>query len=162
MMEFVLFIAAVVAFPALLFGLLQLITPQSPIRASVAIQIGRHHYRLWQLVVAVALCALLFSTATVPAPIVPLTLAALLLLGLFLRAWQSEFVFLMGLRDDDFPGRYDKLIWVLVLLAFAPIGPWFFRSYRLAHWPAPGPAHESQTQFHAEPPSPTTTAAQPA
>ena len=29
----------------------------------------------------------------------------------------------MGLRDDEFPGRHDKLIWVFVLFAFAPVGP---------------------------------------
>ena len=57
----------------------------------------------------------------------------------FVRNWQKEFVFLMGLRDDDFPGRHDKLIWAIVLLAFAPIGVWIFRSYRLAHWPEPKP-----------------------
>ena len=43
----------------------------------------------------------------------------------------------MGLRDDDFPGRHDKLIWAFLLFAFAPIAVWFFRSYRLAHWPEP-------------------------
>jgi len=32
----------------------------------------------------------------------------------------------MGLRDDDFPGRNDKLIWVLMLLVFAPVDPWLF------------------------------------
>ena len=26
----------------------------------------------------------------------------------FVRNWQQEFVFLMGLRDGDFPGRHDK------------------------------------------------------
>jgi hypothetical protein len=59
----------------------------------------------------------------------------LLLLIWFVRNWQREFVFLMGLRDSDLPGRHDKLIWATVLMAFAPIGVWFFRSYRLAHWP---------------------------
>ncbi len=47
----------------------------------------------------------------------------------------------MGLRDDDFPGRHDKLIWVLVFV-FAPVGAWFFRSYRLAHWPEPKRSHD--------------------
>ena len=58
----------------------------------------------------------------------------------FVRNWQKEFVFLMGLRDGDFPGRHDKLIWAVVLTAFAPVGVWFFRAYRLAHWPEPAPA----------------------
>jgi hypothetical protein len=50
----------------------------------------------------------------------------------------------MGLRDDDFPGRNDKLIWVLVLLVFAPLGPWLFRSYRVAHWPQPERSHNPE------------------
>ena len=159
MIEFLSFAAVVVALPALLFGLLQLITPESSFRASVERRISGYRYKLWQLVVAVVLCALLFSIVAVREPIVPITLAGLLVLGLFLRAWQAEFIFLMGLRDDDFPGRHDKVIWVIMLLAFAPVGPWFFRSYRLAHWHPPAPAHESQP---AEPLSTTTTAAQPA
>jgi hypothetical protein len=62
---------------------------------------------------------------------------SLLVLAWFVRAWSLEFVFLMGLRDDDFPGRHDKLIWAFLLFTFAPIAIWFFRSYRLAHWPEP-------------------------
>ncbi len=58
-------------------------------------------------------------------------------LAWFVRNWRKEFVFLMGLKDEDLPGRHDKLIWAVVLLGLAPIGVWFFRSYRLAHWPEP-------------------------
>ena len=36
--------------------------------------------------------------------------------GVVCRAWSHEFVFLMGLRDDDFPGRHDKLIWAFCSL----------------------------------------------
>jgi len=89
------------------------------------------------LVVAVILCGLLFSMTSVSSPILPFMLTILIVLGLYLRTWRDEFIFLMGLRDDDFPGRNDKLIWVLVLLVFAPVGPWLFRSHRLAHWPQP-------------------------
>jgi len=64
---------------------------------------------------------------------------ALLVLGAFFYVWRREFVFLMSLRDDDFPGRFDKPIWAAVLVALAPIGFWLFRSYRLAHWPEPKP-----------------------
>src|SRR4051794_29356725 len=35
-------------------------------------------------------------------------LLSLVVLGLFLHTWRREFVFLMGLRDDDFPGSFDK------------------------------------------------------
>ena len=44
------------------------------------------------------------------------------------------------LRDDDFPGRNGKLIWVFVLLVFA----WLFRSYRLAHLPEPERSRDSE------------------
>ncbi len=64
-------------------------------------------------------------------------LALLIILGLFLRTWRDEFLFLMGLHDDDFPGRNDKLIWVFLLLVLAPVGVWLFRSYRMARWPQP-------------------------
>jgi hypothetical protein len=69
-----------------------------------------------------------------------MTLVSLLVLAWFLRNWRDEFVFLMGLGDGDFPGRHDKVTWVVMLTAFAPIGVWFFRAYRLAHWPEPEPA----------------------
>jgi hypothetical protein len=95
--------------------------------------------------VAVILCGLLFSMTSVRSPIVPFMLAILIVLGLYLRTWRDEFIFLMGLRDDDFPGCNDKLIWVLVLVVFAPVGPWLFRSYRLAHWPQPERLRDPQT-----------------
>ncbi|SIO56204.1 hypothetical protein SAMN05444166_5200 [Singulisphaera sp. GP187] len=66
-----------------------------------------------------------------------LFLAALIVIAFFLWAWQREFLFLMSLRDDAFPGQYDKLIWAFLLLMMAPVGLWFFRSYHLTHWPEP-------------------------
>ncbi len=39
-------------------------------------------------------------------------------LAWFVRAWCHEFVFLMGLRDSDLPGRHDKLIWAFLLFSF--------------------------------------------
>jgi len=87
--------------------------------------------------VAVILCGILFSMMSVSSPILPFMLAILIVPGLYLRTWRDEFIFLMGLRDNDFPGRNDKLIWVLVLLVFASVSAWLFRSYRLAHLPEP-------------------------
>ncbi len=156
MASFLIFIAVVVGAPALLLGLLQILTPQSSFRADLERRIGEHRYKLWQLIVAVMFCALLFSTGVVDAPIVPLMLAGLIALGFFLRVWRNEFVYLMGLRDDDFPGRYDKPIWVIALLAYAPIGLWFFRTYRRAHWPEP----VTPSQLH--PGAPGMTGTQPA
>jgi len=64
-------------------------------------------------------------------------IVALVVLGVFFHAWRNEFLFLMGRRDDEFPGRFDKLTWTLVLTLLAPVGLWFFQAYRLAHWPEP-------------------------
>jgi hypothetical protein len=104
----------------------------------------RHpRFTIRQLMAAVALAALLlFFISSDPGEerIFALLLLALWAFTWFARAWQKEFVFLMGLRDEQFPGRHDKLIWVVLLLALAPIGVWFFRAYRLAHWPEPAAA----------------------
>ena len=102
----------------------------------------RHpRFTIRQLMVAVAVAALLF-VAFGPGPpgderAFSLGLLSLCALVWFARHWQREFVFLMGLRDDDFPGRRDKPIWIAIVLLMAPIGVWMFRAYRLAHWPEP-------------------------
>ena len=57
----------------------------------------------------------------------------------FTVAWVREFLFLMSLRDEDLPGRFDKPIWAAVLIFLAPLGLILFRSHRLAHWPEPKP-----------------------
>ena len=135
MMEFLIFVAVAFSLPTLVLGLLQLVAPQSSLHEGARRRLAQ--FKLWQLIVAVILCGLFFSMTSVTSPVVPFMLAILIVLGLYLRTWRDEFIFLMGLRDDDFPGRNDKLIWVLVLVVFAPVGPWLFGSYRLAHWPQP-------------------------
>ncbi len=135
MMEFLIFVAVAFSLPALVLGLLQLVAPQSSVHEGVRRRLAQ--FKLWQLALAVILCGLLFSMTSVREPIVPFLLAALIMLGLYLRTWRDEFIYLMGLRDDNFPGRNDKLIWVLILVIIAPVGAWLFRSYRLARWPQP-------------------------
>ncbi len=49
--------------------------------------------------------------------------------------WKREFRLLMTRRDDEFPGRFDKLTWILLLTLAAPAGAWLYRSYRKARWP---------------------------
>jgi len=96
--------------------------------------------KLWHVMAAVVVAALLLHAFTGPPTedrLLSLEILALGVLVGFARTWCNEFGFLMGLRDDEFPGRNDKLIWAVVLLALAPFGVWFFRSYRLAHWPGP-------------------------
>jgi hypothetical protein len=50
--------------------------------------------------------------------------------------WIHELRTLMVHRDDEFPGRFDKLIWSLALLFFAPAAVWLFRHYRRTQWPS--------------------------
>ena len=64
-----------------------------------------------------------------------MALLAVAVVFLCTRAWIREFSFLMALRDEDFPGRSDKLVWVILLTVMVPIGFWTFRSFREAHWP---------------------------
>jgi len=134
MIEFLIFMAVSFSLPAMILGVLQLVAPQSLLHESVLRRLTR--FKLWQLTGTVAICGLLFAVMTASSPI-PFLLLLLAVLGLFLKFWRDEFVFLMGRNDDDFPGRHDKLVWVVVLLVFAPAGTWFFRSYRLTHWPEP-------------------------
>ena len=135
MIEFLIFVAIAFSLPALVLGLLQLVAPQSSVHEKVRRRLSQ--FKLWQLVMAVVLCGLLFAMTSVREPIIPFMLAILVVLGMYVRTWRDEFLFLMGLRNDDFPGRNDKLIWVIVMLVFAPVGAWLFRSYRLSHWPRP-------------------------
>jgi hypothetical protein len=51
---------------------------------------------------------------------------------LFAGMWVREFRLLMLRRDDEFPGRFDKLAWIFALTILAPAGVWLHRSYRLA------------------------------
>jgi hypothetical protein len=145
-------LALVIGFFALLFGLARLF-PQERLR-EVGSGLRVMRYNLWHMMAVVAVAALLlFALTSGPAgAMFSSILLCLLILAWFVRAWCDQFVFLMGMGDDDFPGRHDKLIWVFLLLAFAPIAVWFFKSYRLAHWPAPEPA-----RLRPEPVGPTAT-----
>jgi len=144
--------ALVVAYFSSLFGLAQVLSSERLRRVSRARWPLR--LNLWHMMSAVAVAAfviLAFEKGYEVA--LALTLTSVFVIAWFLRVWCHEFVFLMRLCDDDFPGRNDKLTWVIVLLAFAPIGPWIFRSYRLAHWPEP----VTSSQLNPEPPGMTAT-----
>jgi hypothetical protein len=142
MMEFLLVAAAVVGIPFLLFGMPDgsRYNPRSRRSDDFAGWLAR--LKPWQVGLATILIGLLFLTMNSPPHSrggIFLFGVAIVVVALYLRAWRSEFLFLMSLRDDDFPGQYDKLIWCVVLTAFAPVGLWFFRSYHLIHWPEPEP-----------------------
>jgi len=140
MLEFLIFVAVALSLPALVLGILQLVAPGSPLHEGFARQLSR--FKLWQVMAAVVVCGLLFAMISVPSPIFPFSLLVLIALGLFMKAWRDEFVFLMGRHDADFPGRHDKVMWILLMLVYAPAGVWFFRSYRQLHWPEPAPEPE--------------------
>jgi hypothetical protein len=65
----------------------------------------------------------------------------------FSSMWVREFRALMLRRDDEFPGRHDKLVWSAALLLLAPAGVWLFRSYRKAQWPDPPRAGVTRSEI---------------
>jgi hypothetical protein len=152
--------AVVVGFCALLFGL-WVVSLKWIREARRGLRTWK--FKLWHIMAAVVVAALLFHVLEGPpggGRVYSLVLLCLLVLAWFVRAWCNEFVTLMNLRDDDFPGRNDKLIWAAVLLAFAPISVWFFRSYRLSHWPVQAPVPEPLAFSQVE--TPPRAATQPA
>jgi hypothetical protein len=133
---FIMMPALVFAYFGLLFGLGPVLSPER--LRSIRRSLWPLRLTLWQMMCVVAVAAFLILVFEKQLEVVFTFIAvSLLVLAWFVRAWSLEFVFLMGLRDDDFPGRHDKLIWAFLLFTFAPIAIWFFRSYRLAHWPEP-------------------------
>jgi hypothetical protein len=135
--------------PALAFAYFGLLFGVGPVLSRERLgAIGRSLWplrlTLWQMMCVVAVAAFLILVFEKQLEI-PLAFWAIsvIVLAWFVRAWSHEFVFLMGLRDDDLPGRHDKLIWAFLLFVFAPIATWLFRSYRLAHWPEPAVESDS-------------------
>jgi hypothetical protein len=97
--------------------------------------------RTWHAVMALGLTFLLYAALLErrePEPF--LLFAALLVLGLFVRAWRQEFVTLMGLGDEAFPGRFDKPVWVFLMVVLPPLGVTAFRAFRKSYWIEPAPA----------------------
>lgn len=140
-MGLLLIIALVVAVPALVFDVLQSVPPER-LRGEWPDRWNRlFPRRVWQtaaaLVAGLGLIVILHDEPEFGQFL--LLVATVLLVVFFLRTWQREFLFLMDQRDDAFPGRHDKLIWAALLVTAAPIGLWFFRSYRRLHWPEPKP-----------------------
>jgi hypothetical protein len=143
--------AMVVGFFALLFGLSRVISWEWIRRVGSGLRAWK--FNLWQMMAVVIVAALVFCLLTGPGEeerVFSALLLSFLVLAWFVRAWCHEFAFVMGLRDDDFPGRNDKLIWAIVLVMFAPISVWFFRSFRLAYWPDPEPVAPSPTGLYSE------------
>jgi hypothetical protein len=133
-------VPAVYAYFGLLLGLGQFFPPER--LRLICRALWPLRLNLWHMMCAVAVAAFLMlgfqnHFVTEYEVVLGLVATSLVVTAWFVRVWNQEFVFLMGLRDDDLPGRNDKFIWAFLLFAFAPIAVWFFRSYRLAHWPEP-------------------------
>jgi hypothetical protein len=104
---------------------------------------------IWHVMVAVVVAALLVATADVPGWWIVFAIIAAVVF--FARAWVREFTFLMSLRDENFPGRSDKLIWAFALVAVPPVGFWAMRAFRKTHWPEPAATEGAAPQGHARP-----------
>ncbi|MDA1141654.1 MAG: hypothetical protein O3B01_24085 [Planctomycetota bacterium] len=53
---------------------------------------------------------------------------------LFLLAffWILQFVQLMLLSNEDFVGRHDKILWVVIFICVFPLAPFAFVMYKIA------------------------------
>jgi hypothetical protein len=131
--------AMVIGFFAVLFGLSRVTSIDDISR--IASNVRSWRFNLWHMMAVVAGAALLLLAFSEPRDggVLAISLLSLAVLAWFVRVWCDEFVFLMGLRDEELPGRNDKLIWSVMLLILPPISVWLFRSYRVAHWPEPKP-----------------------
>jgi len=128
--------ALVFGYFGMLFGLGQVLS-RDRLRA-IGQSLWPLRLTLWQMMCVVAVAAFLILVFEKQLEVaLAVWKISVVVLAWFVRAWIHEFVFLMGLRDDDLPGRHDKIIWAFLLFVFAPISIWFFRSYRLVHWPEP-------------------------
>lgn len=90
---------------------------------------------IWHVMAGIAVAALFIATVDEPGWWIVFTLIGIG--ALFARTWIREFTFLMSLRDENFPGRSDKLIWAFVLVVVPPAGVWAMRNFRKTHWPEP-------------------------
>lgn len=101
---------------------------------------GFPRLKLAQVAGIVAVSAWIFTPFVLPvwdeAPF--LFVSGVVLLLTFFTIWRREFRLLMLRRDDEFPGRWDKLGWFLMLTFAAPAGIWLYRSFRKARWPEAG------------------------
>jgi nicotinamide riboside transporter PnuC len=101
-----------IAVPTVLLGLLSLFE-------------GFPRVKIGQIAGLVAVAAWVFGLFTIGHSgemEVFLFVSLLLVLLLFFGLWRREFRLLMLRRDDEFPGRLDKIGWFLMLTLAAPAG----------------------------------------
>lgn len=80
----------------------------------------------WQIAAVVAL-GLLAVVIVLPLAMAAVTIGLIAALIVF---WIGEFVALMRISDTMFPGRYDKLVWSLLMIVLPPVGAIAFWIYR--------------------------------
>ena len=72
------------------------------------------------------------------------TVVVAIAIGIF---WVFQFVQVMCLSDDDFPGRYDKILWVAAFIFiawFAPFAFLYWKSTYLAMRKAESEANQTK------------------
>jgi hypothetical protein len=142
-----LMLLATIAVPLLMLYLVRRLDGSAPRHGlSRGVAAWLREVKLWHVAAAIGLTALVFAAVTSHDGAFFVFLLALAGLILIARAWRHEFLFLMSLRDDEFPGRHDKLAWLALMIFLAPVGLWTFRAYRESHWPEPAPE-----PVHAQP-----------
>lgn len=87
----------------------------------------------------VPLLALFFLLQSAPEGVGLLGLAVIVMLVVL---WVRELVTLMGLGDEAFPGRFDKVLWFALLVLLPPIGVPAFAIFRRAYWPVEKPVKD--------------------
>jgi hypothetical protein len=107
---------------------------------------GFPRIKLRQIAGIVVVAALVFAGFSVGSGGEFLVIVILVVVPLliFFGLWRREFRHLMLRSDEDFPGRFDKLGWFLMLTFGAPAGVWLYRSFRKTRWPESVVAAESK------------------
>jgi hypothetical protein len=76
-----------------------------------------------------------------------ITLAMMIAAAFVALFWVYQFIQLMLLSDSDFPGRYDKILWVAAFLFAFLVAPfaflWWKTAYRMMRQEEQSPDQES-------------------
>lgn len=61
-----------------------------------------------------------------------LVMFLVLFVGSLLIIWPYQFAQLMILSDENFPGSYDKILWVVAFILVFPLAPFAFMAWKSA------------------------------
>lgn len=65
--------------------------------------------------------------------VILLYLVLLVLVLAYVYLWISQLVQLMIFNDQDFPGRIDKPLWLVIYIVFSPLAPFIFIWWKKAY-----------------------------